>query len=58
MGPLYIPVVKKLVRSVKMSDAEQIAADLLRYDTVEEVKGYMFRCLRELDLLELVEAFS
>lgn len=58
MGPLYIPVVKKLVRAVKMSDAERIAADLLRYDTVEEVKGYMFRCLREFDLLELVEAFS
>jgi len=58
MGPLYIPVIKKLVRAVRMSDAERIATDLLRYDTVEEIKGYMFSCLRELELIELVEAFS
>ena len=58
MGPLYVPVIKKLVRSVKISDAERIAADLLRYDTVEEVKGYMFHCLREFGLIELVEAFN
>jgi len=58
MSAIYIPVVKKLVRSVRMSDAETIARDLLRYDTVEEVKAYMFSCLRELDLIELVEAFS
>ncbi len=58
MSAIYIPVVKKLVRAVRMSDAETIARDLLRYDTVEEVKGYMFSCLRELGLIELVEAFS
>jgi len=58
MGSLYIPVVKKLIRAVKMTDAERIARDLLRYDTVEEVKGYMFASLRELELIELVEAFS
>jgi len=58
MGPLYIPVIKKLVRAVRMRDAERIADELLRYDTVEEVKGYMFACLRELELIELVEAFS
>ena len=58
MGALYIPVIKKLVRAVRMSDAERIAKELLRYDTVEEVKGYMFASLRELELIELVEAFS
>ena len=58
MGALYIPVIKKLIRAVRMSDAERIANELLRYDTVEEVKGYMFASLRELELIELVEAFS
>jgi len=58
MGSLYIPVIKKLIRAVRMTDAERIARELLRYDTVEEVKGYMFACLRELDLIEVVEAFS
>ena len=41
-----------------MSDAERVASDMLRYDTVEEIKGYMFACLRELELIELVEAFN
>jgi phosphotransferase system enzyme I (PtsP) len=58
MGSLYIPIIKKLIRAVNMSDAEQAATDLLRYDTVEEVKGYMFARLRDLDLIEIVEAFS
>jgi phosphotransferase system enzyme I (PtsP) len=58
MGPIYIPVIKKLIRAVRMVDAERIAYDLLRYDTVEEIKGYMFACLREFDLIELVEAFT
>jgi len=58
MGSVYIPVIKKIIRHVRKTDAERIAAELLRYDTVEEVKGYMFACLRELDLIELVEVFS
>jgi phosphotransferase system enzyme I (PtsP) len=58
MGSVYIPVIKKIIRHVRKTDAERIAAELLRYDTVEEVKGYMFACLRELELIELVEVFS
>ncbi|RMD85788.1 MAG: phosphoenolpyruvate--protein phosphotransferase [Candidatus Dadabacteria bacterium] len=58
MSAIYIPVVKKLIRAVRMSDAETIARDLLRYDTIEEVKGHLFSCLRELGLIELVEAFN
>ena len=58
MGSVYIPVIKKMIRAVRMSDAQRIASDLLRYDTVEEIKGYMFACLRELDLIDLVEALS
>ena len=58
MGPLYIPVIKKLVRTVHLADAEGIAREMLRFDTVEEVKGFVFASLRELDLIELVEAFN
>lgn len=58
MGSMYIPVVKKLIRSIRMDDAQRISAELLRLDSIEEVKGRMFACLREADLLELVEAFS
>jgi phosphotransferase system enzyme I (PtsP) len=58
MGSMYIPVIKKLIRSIDMSDAKRIAEELLRFDSVEEVKGHMFACLREYDLIELVEAFN
>ena len=58
MGSMYIPVIKKLIRSIKMADAERIAEELLRLDSVEEVKGHIFACLQENDLIELVEAFS
>jgi phosphotransferase system enzyme I (PtsP) len=58
MGPQYIPIVKKLVRSVRMSDAQTIAQELLQLDTVEEVKAHMFACLQRLELVEIVDAFS
>jgi phosphotransferase system enzyme I (PtsP) len=58
MGPQYIPIVKKLVRSVRMSDAQIIAQELLQLDTVEEVKAHMFACLQRLELVEIVDAFS
>jgi phosphotransferase system enzyme I (PtsP) len=58
MGSQYIPIVKKLVRSVRMDDAERIAAELLNLDTVEEVKAHMFSCLQQLDLVPIVDAFT
>lgn len=58
MGPQYIPIVKKLIRSVRMSDAQQITREILELDTVEEVKAHMFACLQRLELVEIVDAFS
>jgi hypothetical protein len=50
--------VKKLIRAVRREDAEVVAKEVLRYDTVEEIKGYLFSSLRDLGLIELVETFS
>jgi phosphotransferase system enzyme I (PtsP) len=58
MGSQYIPIVKKLIRSVRMDDAERIAAELLNLDTVQEVKAHMFSCLQRLDLVPIVDAFT
>lgn len=58
MGPLHIPVVKRLIRSVSVSEARSIAEQMLRYDTIEEVKGYSFARLRELGLIEVVESLA
>ncbi len=58
MGALYLPVVKKIIRGVSFSDARRVADEIVRYDTVEGVKGYLYAQLRELGLIELVETFS
>jgi phosphoenolpyruvate-protein kinase (PTS system EI component) len=58
MGPLHIPVVKQLIRSVSAGEARVIAEQMLRYDTVEEIKGYSFARLRELGLIEVVESLA
>jgi phosphotransferase system enzyme I (PtsP) len=58
MGPQYIPIVKKLIRSVRMSDAQSISREILELDTVEEIKAHMFACLQRLELVEIVDAFS
>lgn len=58
MGPLHIPVVKQLIRSVSAGEARTIAEQMLRYDTVEEVKGYSFARLRELGLVEVAESLA
>ncbi len=58
MGPQYIPVVKKLIRAVSFEDARVLSQGLLRCDTVQEVKGLMFDRLRDLGLIELIEAYN
>ena len=58
MGPMHIPVVKQLIRSVSMTEARAMAQQMLRYDTVEEVKGYTFARLRDLGLIELVDSLA
>ena len=58
MSALYVPVVKKVIRAVSYSDACAIAADVARFDTVEEIKGYLFARMREFKLMEALEAFS
>ncbi len=58
MGPIYVPLVKKIIRAMSIEDARRIADEVLRYDTVQEIKGYLFAQLRDLGLIELVEAMS
>ncbi len=58
MGSPSVPVVKQLVRSVRHDDAVRLAGEALRCDTVEEVKGCVISALRDLGLMELVDAVS
>jgi len=58
MGARSVPVIKQIVRKANYDDAVRVAADVLRCDTIEEVKGTVFAALRERDLIELVDSVS
>jgi phosphotransferase system enzyme I (PtsP) len=57
MGSLYIPVVKKAIRSVSYQSAKAIAEIVLEMDTTSEIKRYLFNQVRDLEMLELLEMY-
>lgn len=57
MGSLYIPVVKKAIRSITYQTAKSIAQIVLRMDTVGEIKRYLFEQMRQLGMVELLEMY-
>jgi phosphotransferase system enzyme I (PtsP) len=57
MTPLFIPVIKRLIRSVDMSAAERLTSDVLQLGTVIEIKRCIFEHMRALDVVDLMEMF-
>ncbi len=57
MGPFFIPVVKRFIRSVKFSLAEEVARDIRGLATAKDVKGYLFERLKELGIIELMDMY-
>ena len=57
MGSLYIPVIKKTIRSINYEAAKSAAQIVLQMDTVGEIKKYLFEQMRELDMVELLEMY-
>jgi len=57
MGSLYIPVIKKAIRSITYEAAKTAAQIILQMDTVGEIKKYLFEQMRELDMVELLEMY-
>ena len=57
MGPFFIPVVKRIIRSVPHAAVRALARDVLGLSTVKEVKGYLFDGMRSLGILELMEMY-
>jgi phosphotransferase system enzyme I (PtsI) len=58
MGSLFIPVVKKIIRSVTYRQAKVTAQIVMQMDTVGEIKKYLFDQMRELGMVELLELYS
>ena len=57
MGSLYIPVIKKIIRSVTYQAAKTSAQIVLQMDTVAEIKRYLFERIRDLGMVELMELY-
>jgi phosphoenolpyruvate-protein phosphotransferase (PTS system enzyme I) len=57
MGSLYIPVIKRTIRSVTYQSAKAAAHIVLQMDTVGEIKKYLFERMRDLGMVELLEMY-
>lgn len=57
MGSLFIPVIKKIIRSVTYQAAKASAQIVLQMDTVGEIKRYLFEQMRDLGMVELMELY-
>jgi len=57
MSAFFIPVIKRLVRSVDIAAAERVAAEVLEFATVKEVKRHIFEVMRALDVIDLMETY-
>jgi phosphotransferase system enzyme I (PtsP) len=57
LSPLFIPVVRKLVREADYQAARHIARDVLQMANVKEIKGYLIERYRDLGLIGLLEMY-
>jgi phosphotransferase system enzyme I (PtsP) len=57
MGALYLPVIKKAIRSISYQSAKATAQIVLGMDTVGEIKRYLFDQIRQLEMVELLEMY-
>ena len=57
MSSFLVPPIKRVVRTVDMETAEEIACQALTLGTVKEVKRHVFEKMREFDLVDLMEAY-
>src|SRR6185369_4763796 len=57
MGSLYIPVIKKTIRSITYSAAKSAADIVLQMNTAGEIKKYLFEQMRDLGMVELLEMY-
>ena len=57
LSPMFIPVVRKLIRDTNYQTARHIAHDVMQMATVQEIKGYLFERYRDLGLVHILEMY-
>lgn len=57
MGSFFIPVIKRMIRSLDYSVTREIVKDVLGMATVKETKGYLFEMMKKAGVIELMEIY-
>jgi phosphotransferase system enzyme I (PtsP) len=57
MGSFFIPAIKRLLRAVRFSDIEKLAAEALTLASVNEVKSCVFETMRALGVIDIIEVY-
>jgi len=57
MNPFFVPAIKRLIRSVDLGRARQVAAEVLTLGTVKEVKGCLFEQMRALGIIDIMDMY-
>jgi phosphotransferase system enzyme I (PtsP) len=57
MEPFFVPVIKRVIRSLSFAEAQQLTHEVLQMQTAQEVKGRLFEQLKQIGMIELVEMY-
>ncbi len=57
MEPFFVPVIKRVIRSLSYARAQRLTQEVLKLETVQEVKGRLFEEIRQLGMIEFVEMY-
>jgi phosphotransferase system, enzyme I, PtsP len=57
MEPSFVPVIKRMVRSLSYAEARDLTKEMLKMGTVQEVKGRIFTASQQLGTIAVVEMY-
>jgi phosphoenolpyruvate-protein phosphotransferase len=57
MGPFFIPLIKRLIRSLTYETARSLADQVVTMSTIKDVKGRIFEAIRDLGMIDIMEMY-
>jgi phosphoenolpyruvate-protein phosphotransferase len=57
MEPFFVPVVKRVIRSVTYAAARSMVRDVLTMSAVKDVKGFLFDDIKRLGIIDILEMY-
>ena len=57
MEPFFVPVIKRVIRSLSAKSARRLTQEVVRMETVQQVKGRLFKEIKQLGMIDLVEMY-